>query len=479
VAQRRRACLDDELAQMAGHMARALRQPQRVTSMWLIEEAPQPARCALIASTRTSEPGPARTFVVRAFREGLYGVDPANVARIEQLWDDAKRLDDVALAVFAARTLAAVVDGAHHDLASRMLREAMDLAAARGDEVGRVETAIELVRFSASGHASEARRWIDDARARVAKLGGDRQLEGDLDYALARAYNADRALDDEIAAYQRAASAYAAAYGPRSVHAAVVEQLLGFAYRTRDPSDQQAGAALDRAFAIYRELGVEPPGIGGQPDLRAQIAHIRRVLDDQTRGGAVTADLAETEGALAALYLLVDEPASALQHFRRVLAISEQLGLRGPSLAIALTQVARLELDAGHVDEALAVAARARELDEALALADWTASVLSVQGRAYLARGDDARARPLLQRALELGERIHDPPRLRGRTMFLLARATWPVDRQRAVALAHGAQITLEAGLAELDLHSPVDVVRARKVSEQLAEARAWLASHH
>jgi hypothetical protein len=94
---------------------------------------------------------------------------------------------------------------------------------------------------------------------------------------------------------------------------------------------------------------------------------------------------------------------------------------------------------------------------------------IATLGRAYQSLGAPARALPLFERALHIGDDAGADPDFRAQSRFSLAKALWDThgDRRRARVLAKEA--------TELYAQS---VKRVGRVAREREELRAWIAQH-
>jgi tetratricopeptide (TPR) repeat protein len=195
--------------------------------------------------------------------------------------------------------------------------------------------------------------------------------------------------------------------------------------------------------------------------------------------GPRTESMFNVEHALASAYLLAEDTEHALEHYRKAAELGEALGLRNDKLVYSLTQSASILIDQDRLAEAEAPMRRGLELARQLGIEVELASALVAQGRWLLARGETAAARQPLAEALELRSRSNEPPRFRGSSRFLLARALWDADPRRALELAHAARVDLQDMLES----TPPDARGAahqRRVTQELMEdVDRWLAARN
>jgi tetratricopeptide (TPR) repeat protein len=177
----------------------------------------------------------------------------------------------------------------------------------------------------------------------------------------------------------------------------------------------------------------------------------------------------QSEINLGTAYFLDGQWESALEHLQIGTDGSESIGARDDTIISASAIRARLLGEHGRTAEALPIARHAIEM--AIAIRDDRAIGETERelGAVALASGDLVTARDALARSLAAYDKAHTPPDERARAKFLLAQATWPVDRAEAIDLAHAARS---------DLHGTSSPLTTRQ-EKQLDDMNRWLAAHH
>lgn len=479
---RRRRCLDDQLAQLEQLLARWQRgavpsDPMAV--LVALDALPRAARCSHAALRATAEPSAAQVAEIARVRDELRELaspDRASaIASVSTLVERAEAIGHAPFAIEVARKLAALQAATDRAAARQTLQRAIERAAPRGESFERATARVELVSLLAA--PAEAEALAEDARGHLAELGGDRMLEATLDYNLGKVCHDARRSDEAMAAFERARRGYRAVDGPDGLHEAVVLISIAGVHYQRGVDSKAGDAALTAAGAIFQRVGVTAPI--GPPELETAklIAQLEALYQQARSSGARTEGAFHAEHALAAAYLLAEQPERALRHYRQAAELGEALGLRSDKLPYALSQIAAILIDQKQLDEAEAPVRRAIELAEQLGLEAELASALSVQGRLLLERGDPTAARAPLTRALEIRTRTNEPARLRGNTRFSLAQALWSDEPQRARELAHAARVDLRGALDSTPPEQRGAEHVRRGLQERLDEIDRWLKS--
>jgi tRNA A-37 threonylcarbamoyl transferase component Bud32/tetratricopeptide (TPR) repeat protein len=356
----------------------------------------------------------------------------------------------------------------------------------------------------------------DDAtRARVADI--RKRL------ATAKALN-DTGRQPEALSQCRALVAEARALGTRSLLAEALS-LLG---RLQDGSNFQADAVKTLEEATWTALAVKRDDVAAESSLylAGYVGMYLLRFDEGWRWARLTTALLDRMGPghdLLRAWLLHDEanikleqnePAAALDLFRRSLALKEKiLPPDHPDIATTLASMSEALHKLGRDDEALAGVERVKEMtvraygpsasdlprllsnqgeylvalgrpkDAAPlfeeATARWVpaggaenatlAFPLTGLGRARLALGQSARSLEPLEHALRLREAGEANPSLVAETRFALARALWDAGAEPAKARPRARALATQA--RDAYAHAP-DAAPAKTVD-------AWLAAHH
>jgi tetratricopeptide (TPR) repeat protein/predicted Ser/Thr protein kinase len=331
--------------------------------------------------------------------------------------------------------------------------------------------------YAAASRFAEARAAVARGRAIVERIGGDRELEGELAYADGDiAMNAGHH-EDAVAAYERALPIRIETLGKDHIDTLRVQTNLG--------------ASLD-------ELARGPEAI----------AHDTAAIDGFERTlGSDHPHLIIPLANLGLVYVRVHDLAKAEPLLLRARRIGEALGLASYRTGVASLYLSRLAVEQGRADDAVAYARdaeaafRASNGDDSEVLGDALvregaallvggkaaaavdvarrgvalrekanadmpaiAEDLTVLGEAQLAAGHPADALASLERALQLSTSSAHYPGELASTRFAMARALIATkgDRTRATALAKQARDELAPLLYRAKLLAAVDAFLAQ-----------------
>jgi tetratricopeptide (TPR) repeat protein/tRNA A-37 threonylcarbamoyl transferase component Bud32 len=401
---RRMACLDGELAQLAAFVDLLARADAK-----LVAGAPAASRRldpVSDCSARAVRAGPARAAEpARAAREAELTADLARAKALllaERTDEAAARVDAVAAAADADGLRAIHAEASYWSGVLRLRQGRVDDAAAtveraaeeamalgRDDQAARALTFLGFVEGSHRNRFAEAERALRLARAAIDRLGGD-------------------------------------------------DELLARLLRTEGSAAATAGRADD-----------------GVRDLRSAVELIRRT---GLRGTIVEA---ETLASLGRALIIAGRKGEALEPLAAAVRLDEQLfGPDSAILADTLIQVGAAQNDLGRREEALATLRRALELRER-ARGEGHATVVEALvyvGDALVGLGRWAEAATALERAVELGDRYQTPYSDVPRALLFLGRARLELgqlDAARAAfarALAHPQSADLGRELARAEL---------------------------
>jgi eukaryotic-like serine/threonine-protein kinase len=478
--ERRQRCLAGLLEQLDRQLDawQASAPPDAMAMHAVLDELPRPAICSRAAVLATAEPTAEQAARIEPIRAQL------DAARQSGPIDEVLRLVDAARAIgHAPFTLEAMVGLAGRQAQSdvpaavRTLRGAMVLADRVGHDDWWIAATVDLVGLLGAEDVSEAAALAEQARERIARLGGDPAREANLDYNLGNVSRSARRHDDAIAAFERARRAFRVAFGPDPPHEAIVLGGLAGVYFDRDPDGSRGRTALAAAAALFRRNGIDMP-VTAPADPAALIEQTRELLAIATRGGRESAAVVDATYNLAIAYTLADQPERAVEHYTEAIAMSERLGRRDQRLADGHSQKASLLIDLGRAREAVTVARRAVALAEELALDPELGAALTALGDALLETGQSAAAREPLRRALAIRDRLHESGRRRGNTRFLLATALWKVDRERARGLAQAARVDVRGFIDGLSPDDPNTPYLRRQEQARLDRIDRWLRKH-
>jgi tetratricopeptide (TPR) repeat protein len=467
----------------------------------LVERAPGVAQsldalqpCADVAALKSTTPMPAgaaqraqvedvrrQIAKMRALQEAGRLADAKKL--IDPTLADARKLAFQPIEAEALLYVSRVQDSSgDYVAAAKTLKDAEVTAeASRYDEVAALAaTSLVWVTGERLGKYADAHDLERDARARIARLGGDDRLTADLDSKVGTLYfeeakfdqaaeYAKRALatrekvlgpdhplvagslgdlgdiaselsryDEALADYKRAIAISEHFYGTEHPQVASLRINMAAALRMQGHFDE-ALAEYGRARAIVeKSMGPDHPTLAtvlvnvGQIERRqGKLADAKR---DLSRALAIWEKALGPEhpstgtahyhlGSLALEAKHMDE---ARSEFERALAIWEKaLGAEHPSLAAALTGLGDAALQQGHAREALAHYQRADKLVEKAMGPEHpeVADPLTSMGAAYLELGDKREAQKALTRALKIREKNPGDPRDLEKVRALLARA--------------------------------------------------------
>ncbi|HEU0034209.1 MAG TPA: serine/threonine-protein kinase [Kofleriaceae bacterium] len=152
----------------------------------------------------------------------------------------------------------------------------------------------------------------------------------------------------------------------------------------------------------------------GAGDYAAATAHYEHALQIVTKfyAGAEHPDVAILQSGLGSCYHYTNEPQKAYAAFQRALDIRERVfGANSPVLIPTLNNFAELYKDDGNTTAALALIERAQKLTEQTVgrAHPYFVSVTTTYGEILLRANRIADARPQLETALRIGERLQSP----------------------------------------------------------------------
>jgi tetratricopeptide (TPR) repeat protein len=315
----------------------------------------------------------------------------------------------------------------------RFLTQALWTAlASRSDEVlARAATLLVFVAGSDSKRLEAALQWSELAKAALARLGGNEDIESELFKNLGVTYATQRRYPEALTAYERALQLTERALGPEHLRRSMILGNMGSLYR-REGKMEEASRVLTEALVLRERLsGPNHPLAGvlhytlSQTHLRLQDyekarVHVLRALEiDLATFGPEHPTVGGTYDVVGSVYLQNQKPREALEAYEKALAIKEKA------------------LGKNHEDVSYSACGAARSL---------------------LELGEPARALPLLERVLA----IKPPdPVLMGDAYLGMAKALDAQGKssQQVLALAQKAR-------AEFD---------SAKVPEGVVEVNTWL----
>ena len=513
----RMACLDDRLRRLVS-LVDLLDRADATVVAHAVETTlalPSPASCLEPDRlTQSVEPPPAASLrAVNEIRDGIARLSTQHRAgRYDEGLEAAMALREQAQATGYAPVEAeselwvgiyrSTLGG--YDDAEAALTNAYWVATAAGhDEVAtRAATKLVALYGGTLARPADAHHWVRQARASLARLGGDNGDEAELDMAEGTVFVGEGRYDDAQVAFERALAqreepsidwastianlglvaqnqgrhteaeglfrrareAYQEILGPRHPEVAELTGNIGSSL-----ANQGRFAEAVTLFEETHEIEQEtlPPDHAGHvttlSNLGASLMLLGRLEEakpHQLRALAIAKQaLGEDHPTVAALELNLgllsselDDVAGARLHYDKALKIYERsVGPDHPDLGRVLNNLGSLELEDGRPEDARALYQRAVRLFENAGNPDSADLVIPLTGlgRAHNATEDWAAALPLLERALKIGEAHAVDDTLLAETRFALAialRGSGPLsDRSRA--LAEDAR----AALAEVD----------------------------
>ncbi|HVG62051.1 MAG TPA: serine/threonine-protein kinase [Hyalangium sp.] len=307
--------------------------------------------------------------------------------------------------------------------------------ASRDDEV-QARAAAMLV-YVVGGDAKRfdvALQWSDMARATLARMGGNEDIESDLFKNVGVAYARQRKNEESLAAFTRALQLGDKASGPEHVRRSILLGNMGNILK-REGRLEEASRALTEAIAI-----------------RERVSGLNHPM-----GSLLHYSLAQT-------LLRMRDFAKAQVHARRALEIDlATFGPDHPQVGGTYDVVGTVYLEDGKYHAAQDAYQRALNIKEKALGKDHEDVSYSVRGLAgsLMGLGEAAKATPLFERVLALNP---PDPVLMGDAYFGLARAleAQGKERSRALMLARKARESFESA----------------KVTAGVAEVSTWIAEH-
>ncbi|WP_224372801.1 tetratricopeptide repeat protein [Hyalangium versicolor] len=279
----------------------------------------------------------------------------------------------------------------------------------------------------------EALRWSEFAKAALARMGGNEELEGELFNYLGVTYTRLGKNAEALAALQQALQRVEHALGPDHVRRANILGNMGNAYRDEGKFEDSVRVITEAIGIRERLSGPKHPIVGylyyGRAQSRVRMEDFENAEADAKRSleihiaarGPEHPETGDAYDVVGQVYLMSKRYPQAVEPFTKALAIKEK----------AL----------GPEDEAVGYSA--------LGL-----------GLAHVEQGEAKEAQPLLERALKL---THDP-RTQGDAYFGLARAMDAQGRKGPEVLA----------LAQKAL----DAFQSVKEADSAKEISDWISQH-
>ena len=366
--------------------------------------------------------------------------------------------------------------------AEPVLREAVQTASRGRDDLTAARAWIGLV--AAVGHgqarAERADELIEAARAAVARAGTPAELESELATVTGATFVQQGRLEDAQDQFQLALERQRAATGPehpsmgriynnlaavnllrQDVHAAKrnLERAIELQERTHGPQHPSVATMKANVGALLLRQG-------RTHEAKEKVSESLRVWEGSGARNQVHVGGAQLTLAQAALFDgRYDE---AERWARRALTTFEAGSPEHPDVVRALTMVGASLHVQGRNAEARPLLERARELGEALFSEDHDdlASLLTDLGAVQFELGEVQLARESLERALTIRTTRPGMPTELPRLRFVMARACLATDPERALRLARNAKAGFEA------------LPREHPMRRTLNDVDAWIAQH-
>jgi tetratricopeptide (TPR) repeat protein len=342
---------------------------------------------------------------------------------------------------------------------------------------------MKLLVFLGADAVGEAERLAQSARSRLAALGGDLEIEAELDYQLAGVLGRTERLHDSIALFERARQGMRLAHGANSPLEGNVLVSLAGAYYKRDNlmsrQGREAAQDADRIWDLHK-LPLPSVLIATSPgELVVQVERLA-LLSRETYGTSKPEELS-AQYALMNAYTIAEQDDKALEHARKALELGIQVGDKSVRMPFVRTQIAGFLLDAKQPVEALVHAEHAVAVAMELGFEAELAFSRTMLGRALMENGKLAAARAPLEDALRYMTRTNQPARVRGRTRFLFAMVRYSTEPAKAVSeavLARAEHEAFDATDEADESKNPTGAAYLRKINNRrIAEIDAWLAT--
>jgi tetratricopeptide (TPR) repeat protein/predicted Ser/Thr protein kinase len=210
--------------------------------------------------------------------------------------------------------------------------------ASRSDEVVARASSLEVYAISANpSRFEEAIQWSELAKASIARLGGNEELEGDLEAFLGNLYSRADKPEEALTHLERSLQLTDKALGKDHVRRSGTMMTLGIVYRKLGRYDD-ALKVLNEAIAIREKAnGPTHPHIGSlnyaiaqvlvlTKDLEKALFHARRALDIRLATyGPEHPEVGDAYDYVGIVLNDAQKPKEALEYFLKALAIKEKV----------------------------------------------------------------------------------------------------------------------------------------------------------
>jgi eukaryotic-like serine/threonine-protein kinase len=477
VRTRRRRCLQDAATRMDAALEHLSRGATAMQAHLALEDLVQPEECSTPLMEHALDPTPQQVVLMQPLRAKLLAGGSPDRTVVARWLADARAIGYVPFVAEIAAQLAALeAKSPTPQDAAQTLRATAVLAERAGDDLSWISTNIALLGYLHNATAQEVDAIGDAVRARIARVGGHRELDGTLDMYLGFAFQPQQRTSEALEAFERARAAFHLTYGATSMREASLLFVISSCYSVRDGlASPDAAKTWARSAAMYQRLGIpEPPTVSFESDPKRLVAQLEQMLAAVAAESPGSLTVAIYENAFGGALLRAGDLSGALAHSQRAIEIMDRLGLRERTLTSALVHVADVATRRHRPKDALAPARRAVEIAEARRDDRTLVGALTIQGRALLEAGEDGAALAALERADTRAAGLRETARARSDRRFLLARAMWRSDRAHARELAHAARSDVETAVAAAKPDSPE---RASHLAG-LAIIDRWLAAH-
>ncbi len=474
--RRRRACLQAQADTLVGASTRGASAPTGAH----LDELTRVDRCAHPAWAVVVPGWPAALWATASAAAARRVADPARPvaeAAPTAILTVAGLAGPAALTTRAQELAEAAAARGEPVAAAAVLTAAMRRLGPTGDAGARAQLLVTLSGVLADDVSGRGERVDADARAAVAAVGADPELDALLDFFAGSRAAARNDLAGAAEALTQARASFRAAYGGGSTGEALATTRLAGVYRAQEPGAARTRQTWDEARAMLAALGgpEQLPALAQGVD--EQVHEVERLAAEVHEGAPGSPRELDAQYALANAYAVADRVDEARAAFERLVLLAEPLSIRDHRVVEALTQIASLHAEAGRGAAALPVAERA--VAEATALGD-PAALSSAQHMLGWARsivGDAVGAVAPLEAAVAYRAGNGVPPQQRGHSRFRLAVALPASARARARALAQAARLDVDAFLAAVDRADPMWQATIRMYERIGAEIDAWLAA--
>jgi tetratricopeptide (TPR) repeat protein/predicted Ser/Thr protein kinase len=315
------------------------------------------------------------------------------------------------------------VRSADYAQAERHLAQALWSAqASRSDEVVARASSLEVFAISANpSRFEEAIQWSELAKASIARLGGNEELEGDLEAFLGNLYSRADKPEEALTHLERSLQLTDKALGKDHIRRAGTMMTLGIVYRKLGRYDDAIKVFNEAITLREKTSGPAHPQIGSLHYAICQVLlltgdnekaklHAQRALDIRLATfGPEHAEVGNAYDMVGSALNAANKPQEALEYFLKALAIKEKvLGKNHRNVMFSAVGVANAYQAMGQPERALPLYYRALELNK---------QEQSYRGDAYFGiamslaqmKGKDAEALDAARKAREAFASVKDP----------------------------------------------------------------------